>query len=74
VKGFAFMATRQEILQDLKKTYGGALNIREVGEYLGFCRNKTVGFLKGIPCYDTGKDKKYLSIDLARKIERCERP
>ena len=66
------MATRREISDDIKRTYGSVINKREAADYLGMCRTKTIDFLEGVPYYATGKEKKYLAIDIARKLETCE--
>jgi len=59
------MATRQDIVRDIKQSYGPMLNMREVGEYTGLCQTKLRSFLKELTAYDTGKDKKYLALDIA---------
>lgn len=63
------MAKRVEIANDIKKEYGSFLSLADVSRYLGFCYRKTKKFLEGVTYYDTGKEKKYLAIDIARKID-----
>ena len=63
------MAKRIEIANDIKKDFGSCLSISDVGRYLGFCYRKTRNFLSDLPYYDTGKEKKYLAIDIARKLD-----
>jgi hypothetical protein len=66
------MATRQEIINDIRKTYGNMLNVQQTTAVLGFKdRHATARFLEGIPYCRTGKEKKYLAIDIARRI--CDR-
>ena len=63
------MATISEITKDIKETYGASLlNQRQAGDYLGMSKDKRMSFLADIPCYRTGKEKKYHAIDIARKI------
>lgn len=64
------MATRREIADDLKRTYGAMLNIQQATEALGWrSRNATKKFLEGLDVCDMGKEKKYLAIDIARRID-----
>ena len=63
------MATTSEITKDIKETYGSSLlNQRQAGDYLGMKKDKRMSFLADLPCYKTGKEKKYHAIDLAKKI------
>lgn len=67
------MATRKEISDDIKKQYGSVLNQCDAGKYLNMCKKKVRQFLSDIPSYDTGKNVKYMAIDIAKKIETTER-
>lgn len=63
------MATRQAILDDIRKNYGNMLNIRQITAVLGFKdRHAASRFMAGVPYCKTGKEKKYLAIDVARRI------
>lgn len=63
------MADRREILDDIRRTYGNALNIQQLTSALGFKdRRAAKNFMAGIPPIDMGKEKKYLAIDVARRI------
>ena len=63
------MASKQAIIDDIRKNYGNMLNIRQATEALGFKdRKATVKFLDGVPACNMGKEKKYLAIDIARRI------
>jgi hypothetical protein len=63
------MATKSEIVADIRKNYGNMLNLRKATEVLGFSDKRAAkNFLDGIPYCDTGKEKKYLAIDIARRI------
>ena len=67
------MATRAEIAADMRRTFGSnALSKRQVGEYMGFKPRATYEFLRGVDSIPSqnGRQKKYLVIDLAKKIER----
>lgn len=68
------MATRKEISEDIRKHFGcSVINTREACEYLGMCFNKAKVFLKDVPAYDTGGERKFMAIDIAKKLETCER-
>lgn len=67
------MATRRQIADDIKQTYGACLNVTQASEYLGMCRDKVRQFLSDIPHYDTGRQKKYLAVDIARKLDGLRR-
>ena len=63
------MATRQEIINDIRKNYGNALNLREACLALGYKDKRAAKrFLGGIAYVDMGKEKKYLAIDIGRRI------
>ena len=63
------MANRREILDDIRKTYGNALNIQQLTAVLGFKdRRAAKNFMVGIPPIDMGKEKKWLAIDVTRRI------
>lgn len=64
------MATRKEMLADIRSQYGNMINIREACELLGYSdRTATKRFLEGLPMYDMGKEKKYLAIDIVKRID-----
>ena len=64
------MATRKEILSDIRSRYGNMVNIREAGEVLGYSDRAAIKrFLDGLPIYDMGKEKKYMAIDVAKRID-----
>lgn len=67
------MATRKEILQDIRSQYGNMVNITEAGKLLGYSdRTATKRFLEGLPIYDLGKEKKYMAIDIAKRIDSAK--
>lgn len=71
------MATRTEIAADLRRTFGAnALSKKQVGEYLGYKPRATYDFLRDIDAIPSaqGRQKRYLVIDVARKIERITIP
>ena len=63
--------TVQEIIKDIKDTFGPSsfLNATQVGLVLNMAKDKRSTFLADIPCYKTGKEKKYHVIDIARKMD-----
>jgi hypothetical protein len=74
MKGGRAVATRQEIINDLRKNYGNMLNLSEATNALGFVNKRAaLRFLEGVPYCRMGKEKKYLAIDIGRRIfERME--
>lgn len=69
------MAKRTDIAADIRKRFGGKnmLTITEVADYMGYKRTDPVKpFLSDIDCYNAGGQKKYLVIDIARKLDECK--
>lgn len=63
------MADKQAIINDIRKNYGNMLNLREATEVLGYSDKQAAKkFLKGVPYCDMGKEKKFLAIDIAKRI------
>ena len=64
------MASVQEITKDIKETFGSSfINATQAGRYLGMAKDKRGEFLAAIPCYKTGKEKKYHVLDIAKKMD-----
>ena len=71
------MATKAEIAADMRRTFGSnALTKQQVGQYMGCKPRATYEFLRGVDAIPSpqGKQKRYLVIDLAKKIERMQVP
>lgn len=70
------MADKQTIINDIRKNYGNMLNVRQITAVLGFKdRHAASRFMAGVPYCRTGKEKKYLAIDVGRRIyDRMEVP
>ena len=71
------MATKAEITADMRRTFGSnALTKQQVGQYMGYKPRATYEFLRGVDAIPSpqGKQKRYLVIDLAKKIERMQVP
>jgi len=63
--------TIKEIAQDIKNTFGSSfINATQAGHYLGMGKDKRGMFLAGVPCYPTGKERKYAAIDIARHMDK----
>lgn len=62
------MASKVEITADIRRCYGNALSQRQAKEYLGMGNNQIQEFLIGVPFIQTGRKKRFLAIDLARRI------
>ena len=71
------MATKAEIAADMRRTFGSnALTKHQVGQYMGYKPRATYEFLRGVDAIPSpqGRQKRYLVIDLAKKIERMQVP
>lgn len=62
------MATKKEIVADLKADYGHMLTAKQVGDFLGLCPKATKEFMAGVPCFAVGRKKCYLPIDVANRL------
>ena len=64
------MATVKEIAEDIKRTYGSSfVNSTQARRYLGMGKEKGLAFLADLPCYPTGKERKYHVLDVARRMD-----
>jgi len=64
------VATVQEITKDIKETFGSSfINATQAGQYLGMAKDKRGEFLSVLPCYTTGKEKKYHVLDIAKRMD-----
>lgn len=60
------MATKQEIINDIRKNHGNMLNLREATNALGFVdKRAALRFLEGVPYCETGKEKNTWRLTLA---------
>lgn len=68
------MTDRQVIINDIRKNYGNMLNLTQMTNALGFKdKRAALRFMEGVPFCNMGKEKKWLAIDVARRIyERME--
>lgn len=66
------MATKKQLVEDIRAQCGNLITTKAIGDYLGMCPLKTREFLEDVPCYRTGRKKCYLPIDIANKILSCE--
>ena len=62
------MATKKEIVNDIRGQCGNLITTKAVGKYLGLCPKTAREFMAGVPCYEVGRKKCYLAIDLANRI------
>lgn len=62
------MATKKEIVEDIRRQYGNLITSKNVGKYLGLCPKTTREFMAGVPCYDLGRKRCYMAIDVANRI------
>lgn len=62
------MATKREIVEDIRQQYGNALSRNQVRKYLGMGNDTVSRFLADVPFMREARKKRYLAIDLARKI------
>lgn len=61
---------KRAISNDIKQAFDGAsmINTSQVARYLGVCRDTARVFLKDIEYCPVGNEKKYLALDIAKKI------
>ncbi len=61
---------KRDIVQDIKSQFNGAamLNVTEIAKYFGRSRNRMKTFLEGLEYLQMGTEKKYLVVDIAKKI------
>lgn len=60
---------KQEIIDDLRKRYGNMLNIQQATAALGYRdREATKKYLAGLPVFSMGKEKKFMAIDIGRRL------
>ena len=62
------MATKKEIVNDIRAQCGNLITTKQVGNYLGLCPKSTREFMEGVPCYEVGRKRCYMAIDLANRI------
>lgn len=62
------MATKAEIVADIRSQYGNALSREQARKYLGMGSDTITVFLSDVPFMRDSRKKRYLAIDLARKI------
>lgn len=66
------MASKREIVDDLRKIYGNTLSQRQVKHYLGMGDHQITEFLSDVPFMRTNRKKWFLAIDVARKITNLQ--
>lgn len=62
------MATKKEIVADIRAQCGNLITKKAVGKYLGLCPKSTREFMEGVPYYELGRKKCYMAIDVANRI------
>ena len=62
------MATKIEITEDIRRQYGNAISQNQAKASLGMGNTQAAAFLADVPFMRSGRKKRYLAIDLARKI------
>lgn len=59
---------------EIKKSYGGTLNLQNVMSYMGISRHTAERFVADMDYILVNGRKRYMATDLARKIESCRVP
>lgn len=62
------MATKKEIVADIRSQCGNLITTKAAGKYLGLCPKATREYLEGVPRYEVGRKRCYMAIDLANRI------
>lgn len=66
------MATKTEIASDIRRQYGNVLSRNQVRMYLCMGNDAVTRFLEDVPFMRDARKKRYLAVDLARKIYECQ--
>lgn len=66
------MASKKEIVADIRQQYGNLITTKNVGKYLGLCPKTAREFMEGVPHYDIGRKRCYMAIDVANRIVSSE--
>ena len=66
------MATKKEIVNDIRAQCGNLLTTKQVGKYLGLSPKTVRDFLAEVPCYDMGRKRCYMAIDVANRIAAAQ--
>ena len=66
------MATKKEIVADIRAQCGNLITTKDVGKYLGLCPRATKTYMEGVPHYDIGRKRCYMAIDVANRIVSSE--
>lgn len=66
------MATKKQIVQDIREQVGNFVSFGAVARYLGMSPHAARDFLADVPSYDVGKKRCFFAIDLANKLSGCE--
>lgn len=62
------MASKIEIVSDIRKLYGNTLSQNQVQKYLGMGTDQIREFLEDVPYLRKTRKKRFLAIDIVRKI------
>jgi hypothetical protein len=62
------MASKQEIIRDIRNEFGNMLNISKLAKVFGCERHSVSTYVAGLPYLQEGKEKKYLALDVGRRI------
>ena len=62
------MATKAEIRAELRELYGNVLSQAQIMNYLKKGKSQTAEWVKDIPFTREGRKKRFLAIDVARKL------
>ena len=60
--------------KEIRKNYGGTLNLQNVMSYMGISRHTAERFVADMDYILVNGRKRYMATDLARKIESCRVP
>ena len=66
------MATKTEIASDIRQQFGNVLSRNQVRQYLRMGNDAVTRFLADVPFMRDERKRRYLAVDLARKIYECQ--
>lgn len=62
------MASKREIVAEIRAQYGNVLSQNQVRQFLGRGTHQTMDFVADLPYIQTGRAKKFFAIDVGRKL------
>lgn len=62
-------AVDKALVEDIRRNYGGMLNLTAVARLLNCCRDTARKFMTGVPAYNINGRRYWTATDVARRLE-----